>query len=500
MKPGHRHVSIRAALACCVFLLQSASPHAAAVAAIEHCAPVAASQPALPAATFEDGPTVSHADLVADFDTWIGDMRALHPDLSIRVDLQEFERESARIRAGLKGPMSRREAWLHLAQLNPHLRDAHAGVQIPDYRGTMDAHLKAGGHVVPIEVRFAADLSLHVFSVAPGVQGVSPGDRLLSINGHDTATMLTAMLSRSIGETTAFQHAFVARRFAMFYWYLYGDTGQYDLVVQPQTAGCPRQVRAMGSTTLPAALQPQRRAEEIFEWSILPGNIGYLRVDGFDGDKKDAFDKVTQTAFAAFKARDARALIIDVRENGGGDDPLWQQHLADHFTTRPYAQVSRYVIRITQDNADPGDVIGSVQRADYDKRFTPPAVDPVRYDGPVYILAGPYSYSATIQFLVAAQDFRLARIAGEETAAFACQTGQVKRIDLPKSGLAASTPIIAFTRPSGEGCKRGVLPDVPIAIDEVTPSQTLDALARWIQRNSPQPDPSATGRTATRPP
>jgi len=458
-----RRFSIRNVLACCI---------------------VALPMPELPAPTFQNGPTLSQADLVADFDGWIAGMRALNPDLSIRVDMQVFERESARIRAALTGSMSRREAWLHFAQLNPHLRDAHAGIQIPNYRGALDEHLKTGGHVVPIEVRFASDGSLRVFTVAPGVEGVNPGDRLVSINGHGTDQMLAAMLSRAVGDTSAFQRAFVARRFAMFYWYLYGDTGQYDLVVEPARGSSPRQVRATGATTLPAALQPQRSAEDMFSWRILPGDIGYLRVDGFDGDKKDALAKVTQTAFAAFKARNARALIIDVRENSGGDDPLWQQDLVNHFTTKPYAQLSHYVIRITKDNADPGDVIGAVQSSDYDKRFTPPSVDPVRYSGPVYILAGPYSYSATIQFLVAAQDFHLAKIAGEETAAFSCQTGQVKRIDLPKSGLSAATPIIAYTRPSGEGCKRGVLPDVPIAINEVTPSETLDALDHWIREQS----------------
>jgi len=463
MQLGRRRVSIRSVLACCIVAVPLSNE--------------------LPAPTFQDGPTLSQADLLTDFDGWISGMHALNPDLSIRADMQMLERESARIRAELTGPMSRREAWLHFAQLNPHLRDAHAGIQMPDYRGAMAAHLKAGGHVVPIEVRFAPDGSLRVFSVAPEVKGVNPGDRLVSINGHRTDQMLAAMLSRSIGETSAFQHAFVARRFAMFYWYLYGDTGQYDLVVQPARTVSPRQVRATGATTLPAALQPERSADDMFDWRMLPGDIGYLRVDGFDGDKKDAFAKVTRAAFATFKARNARALIVDVRENGGGDDPLWQQDLVNHFTTKPYAQLSHYVVRINKDNADPGDVIGSVQSADYDKRFTPPSDDPVRYSGPVYILAGPYSYSATIQFLVAAQDFQLAKIAGEETAALACQTGKVKRIELQRSGLSAATPIIAFTRPSGEGCKRGVLPDVPIAINEVTPAETLDALLDWIREH-----------------
>jgi C-terminal processing protease CtpA/Prc len=126
-----------------------------------------------------------------------------------------------------------------------------------------------------------------------------------------------------------------------------------------------------------------------------------------------------------------------------------------------------------------------VQQAEYTKRFTPTAVNPIRFDGPVYILAGPYSYSATIQFIVAAQDFGIAKIAGEETPALSCQTGQVQRVEQAKTGLAAFTPIIAYTRPSGHGCKRGVIPDVPIAINEVTPDETLNSLLNWIGANPP---------------
>jgi len=439
-----------------------------------------ASQPALPPAAFEDGPLISQADLVADFDGWMSGMRALNPDLSIRADLPTLDRQAARIRATLTGPMSRREAWEHFAELNPYLRDAHAGIQMPDYREALQAHLKAGGHVVPVEVRFAPDGSLRVFSAAPGLAKVKPGDHLLSINGHSLDQMLPAMMARSIGETPASQRAWVARRFAMLYFNLYGDTGQYDVVVQPERSSCNVAARAMGATILPQAQQPEPSAEEMFDWRILRGNMGYLRVDGFDGDKKDALAKVSQTAFAAFKARHVHALIIDVRENGGGDDPLWQQELVDHFTTQPYVQLSHFVQRITKKNADPGDVVGTIKSEDYDKRFTPPPVDPVRFNGPVYILAGPTSYSATIQFLVTAQDFGLAKIAGEETAALSCQTGQVTHIDMPKTGLSATTPLIAYTRPSGHGCTRGVMPDVPILIDEVKPDETLNALVNWV--------------------
>lgn len=456
----------------------------AAITSGNQCVAISTNNATLPPAKFDDGPAIAPAVLVADFDGWMSGMRLLNPDLSIRADMPALNQEAARIRAELTKPMTRREAWLHFAKLNPYLRDAHGGIQMPDYREALEAYLKAGGHVVPVDVRFAKDGSLRVFAVAPGVNAIKPGDQVLSINGHSAGQMIKTMMPLTIGDTPAFRRAFLERRFAMLFRFLYGDTGVYDVTARSVETNCAVNIRMTGGATLPEALQSQPNAQELFDWRILPNNIGYLRVDGFDPDLKPVLDKLTQTAFAAFKEKAVRALIIDVRENGGGDDPLWQQDLVNHFTTKSYVQLSHYVTRVTKDNADPGDVIGTVQGADYNKRITPPADDPIRFNGPVYILGGPYSYSATIQFMVAAQDFGLAKIAGEETAALSCQTGQVKRIEMPWTGLSATTPITAYTRPSGKGCKRGVIPDVPITIDEVHPDETLNALVAWISSHS----------------
>jgi hypothetical protein len=475
-----------ASAALLLSVLIGSAPAAADVAASSpaRCAHGSFKAPKLATAKFEEGPTISQADLVADFDAWMSGMRSLNPDISIRANLRSLDEEAARIRRSLTRPMTRRQAWAQFAQLNPYFKDGHNAIYMPDYRGALEAHIGAGGHVVPIEVRFAADRSLRIFAVAPGILGVTPGDRVLSINGHSAKQLVAAMLKRSPGDTAAFQRAWMERRFAALYWLLYGDTGDYDLVAESAQLRCRLQARVMGAITLPEALQSNPNSQDLFDWRILPGDIGYLRVDAFDPGENatlaNALRDVAITAFTQFNRYGIHALIIDVRENAGGDDPLWQQDIMEYITAKPYAQLSRYAQRITKDNADPGDVVGEVRRGEYNDRFKPNPVEPIRFDGPVYILAGPYSYSATIQFIVAAQDFGVAKIAGEETAALSCQTGQVRRVEQSRSGLEAFTPIIAYTRPSGQGCERGVIPDVPITVNEVTPDETLNSLVKWI--------------------
>jgi hypothetical protein len=453
----------------------------AASPSVRQCPRVTPNARQLPAARLEEGPTITQADLVSDFDAWLSSMRALNPDISIRADIRAVDKQAALIRRSLTGPMTRREAWKQFAKLNPFFKDGHSGIYMPDYRDALDAHVSAGGRIVPVEVRFAADQSLRIFAVAPGAGGMAWGDRLLSINGHSAKELVAAMMERSPGDTPAFQRAYVERRFAALYWFLYGDTGYYDLSAESVPSGCHLQVQLAGATTLPEALQPSPTARSLFGWRILPGDVGYLRVDAFDPRQGDALAHVAKAAFTEFKQRGIHALIIDVRENGGGDDPLWQQDLMEYITDKPYAQLSRYVQRVTKENADPGDVIGDLKRGDYTDRFKPKPDEPIRFHGPVYILAGPFSYSATIQFIVAAQNFGIAKIAGEETAALSCQTGQVHRIEQAKTGLGAFTPITAYTRPSGHGCERGVIPDVPITVNEVKPDETLGSLTSWIR-------------------
>lgn len=457
----------------------AASPLQASAQAGGACeAGTAADLAPLPPATFSDGPDVSTAGLRSDFERWLADMGEINPDLTIRTDQAGLAAEAAAIRDAIAEPMNAREAWALFARINPYLRDGHSGIAMPDARQALQTHIDSGGRILPFEVRFARDGTLRV--LASAAPGLAQGDRLVSINGAPVEQLVGQMLARTPGDTERFRRALLSRRFSAYYQFLFGDTRLYDIAFVGAD-GCARTVRAEGAAVLPVALQPTPRADDLFEARVLPGGIGYLRIDSFAHEVEAALAAFAARAFAQFRTRRIRALIIDVRENGGGDDPLWQNSVMSYITDRPYSALSAYALRITRQNADPGDIIGNVQRSQYSRRMAPPAGFADRFNGPVYILGGPFSYSATIQFMVAAQDFRVARIAGEETGALSCQTGQVRAIDMRHTGLFAFTPQIAYTRPSGVGCDRGVMPDTAIELDEVHPERAVQALASRIR-------------------
>lgn len=122
--------------------------------------------------------------------------------------------------------------------------------------------------------------------------------------------------------------------------------------------------------------------------------LGYLRITGFQGytgkddyaaDKAE-LDRALDAVFTARRTRALGGLVIDLRLNGGGADPLGLR-IASRLTDRPYLG---YAKRARSGPEDPG-------RA---PEFTRPeriAVHPhhgPRYTGPVAVLTGRYTISA----------------------------------------------------------------------------------------------------------
>ena len=340
----------------------------------------------LPAPSFPDGPPISAERVRGDLDAWLSGMASLNPDLSVRTDFDGMNRELEAVRAGITQPMTRREAWLLLARINPHLRDGHSGVMMPDAAGLLAAHLAQGGRLAPVEFRFDANGVARV-TAAP-TQAPAPGDQIVAINGVPMTEIVAHLLARVPGDTEGFRRAYVSHRFAALYWFAFGDTHDYDITFA-DASGCEHTTRLPGASQAPTSLQVEANPAELFQHRIIGADIGYFRVATFAYEQREALAVAATAAFDDFKARGVRAVIIDVRDNSGGDDPLWQQSLMNNITTTPYAQLSRYALRVTERNADPGDVIGTVQRSDYTRRFTPDADNPDRFGGPVLCLAVP---------------------------------------------------------------------------------------------------------------
>lgn len=129
-------------------------------------------------------------------------------------------------------------------------------------------------------------------------------------------------------------------------------------------------------------------------FATLPGNVGYLRVSGFTGFTKDDTSAANAAAFSAaldaiFTADHAagpnrlHGLVLDLRINGGGDDPLGLM-LASRLTGHTFFAYAKQ----TRDDPARPDRFTTPQPF-----FVHPSTGP-HYTGPLSILAGGSTFSA----------------------------------------------------------------------------------------------------------
>jgi carboxyl-terminal processing protease len=175
-------------------------------------------------------------------------------------------------------------------------------------------------------------------------------------------------------------------------------------------------------------LPPAERAKFLpktapMEFKVLPGNIGYVALNSFDNDLvvkqfEAAFEEIAKTV----------ALVIDIRNNGGGNSGFGY-HILSYLTDKPF-KTSRWRTRsyrpsfrawdMPEDWYDGG---AGLQNPQGTKLYAKPAV----------VLTSARTYSAAEDFAIAFDAMNRGKIVGGATGG---STGQPLYFNLPGGGSA----------------------------------------------------------------
>jgi C-terminal processing protease CtpA/Prc len=181
-----------------------------------------------------------------------------------------------------------------------------------------------------------------------------------------------------------------------------------------------------------------------------------------------------QESFDAMHKRDTKALILDVRNNGGGEDELGKL-LLSYLLDKPFkyydelvANAREFAFRqYTELPKIPDYAVERRPDGKYHARTHPNlGIQQPRkptFAGKVFILMNGHSFSTTAEFLSLAHHHHRAEFIGEEAGgAYQGNTsGVVVAVTLPNTKLIVYVPLVAYYL-AVDGSKRaahGVLPD-----------------------------------------
>ncbi|MGB6987136.1 MAG: S41 family peptidase [Candidatus Aquilonibacter sp.] len=372
-------------------------------------------------------------------------------------------------RASITTPLSLRQAWLAIAPVLGALNDGHVGLLFPDPLNTAPQRF-------PLHFALAADDALIVISDRTNT--VPIGSRIVSIDGIPANTYRDTTLAAFGGQTQALHRTRVSMAGAWTAVALFGEgpiyrvrwttpdgtTHEADLLATPPVRG--------NATT---AFHPYTYR------TLENGGIGYI--DYRSCEDLAAFKKFLADTFQTIAMNPIRALVIDIRKNGGGDsglnDALWS-----YVTTKPFKQFggmiekssawlkgqygpTKYKMIYGDElwDAPDGKIIES--GTDPNADLIRPGPQPLRYRGPVYLLVSAQTFSSAMSCALAAKDYGLATIVGEETGEPVNSTGETFPFSAPGTGLRAIFTTKVFLAPKPHPNDQGVVPDIAVT---TTPS------------------------------
>lgn len=428
----------------------------------------------------------------ADFADLYAGLREAHYDLYAHRPKAEYDRLYATMLAGFDRPLTRAETEERFQLFAAYGQVAHARIETSG--DGWEAWRVGGGKAFPVPLRFVGGKA---FATA-NQSGVAAGDELLTLDGKPMAEWIERLTRQISADTPYMKASLLEFRFPKALWQDTGPRDRFRVEVRgPHGKRKAIEVAALTRAELEAAEAARPPVfvldSETREARMLTPTVAYLKPGPFYDNRpgvenmwdNSAFVPFIDAAFEDFIARGAADLIIDLRDNPGGDNSFSDPMIA-WFADKPFRFYSAFEIKVspqtTASNAarlavtggggvsaemaalfagkKPGDIVRF-------ELLTPQPRAGKRFTGRVWLLVDRHSFSNTVTVAALVQDYGLGKVLGEETSDLATTFGAMETFKLPRTGIVVGYPKALIVRPNGDRTTRGVVPDIAIAMPVV---------------------------------
>jgi len=414
-----------------------------------------------------------------------------------RVTKEDFDYCVERMKSGFGEQVSRKGLSTSIMELLAMLRDDHTNLgSFPDFI----EYVKSGGKVLPLQLMYK-DGDFIIMNVEnanePGV--LKTDVRLVEIDDKPLNSFIERYRRYVSANTDYFKDILIAMRFGMYLWYFEEHRDSFRIKMEDeQGLSHTKMVEAVSADIEIKRKKP--RAKNMFAYQFYKSNsVCFFRALSFNSLNEDLTEniwvrkrliKILNNLTSDMKKRKSSILIVDIRNNGGGDT-YYGVELLKRTSSRSFKKPRRhirnsraarkaYIINGLEKNRIPAFLhleniidfnLYGLKAKDFEiegqywygrQQLIEPFDD--SWNGTLVVLVNGLTGSAASEFAGIVKDNQLGLIVGKETGGRASFYGGSVPLILPNSGLICYLSTERVTRPGGFDDGRGVLPDFELDV------------------------------------
>lgn len=423
---------------------------------------------------------LSRKQAAFDIDALIYALNEVHPDIYSNCKQADLMRAVNEAKASLPDSVSKLEMFRRLAPIVSMIGDGHTRLFFP-FNDIFTKDMKR----IPLFFNVGAK---NILTCGNCVDSIIPKDsRILSINGHTAEEMLTACLPYISGEREHFKVSQLGHLFLAYFHMLYSaDT--YTVCYKQKESGKKQE------TTFPAMLwndfvprmqtrKKQKNSDtQPYSFSI-DRKKGVAILDFKEFRNANEMKTFTDSLFRTLREENIKNLIIDIRQNGGGNSAVGDV-LLRYIAPKPFVQMEKALVKKTPltikliGNKDmkPGVTFFEHSPEEY---IRPLSERQNHFQGHVYLLTSNYTFSSAASFAWTFKTVGAGQVIGEETGGMNVSYGDYLNYRLPVSRLTCGISYKRFWQfHANENDIHGTIPDISVPADEA-----LTTALKQIKRN-----------------
>ncbi len=401
----------------------------------------------------------SKAQVVADIDFMVKTLESVHPDIYAEYPEKDFKRDIQKIKEQIKEPINRKNLFLLLSPVVAKLGDGHTFVGSWYF---LDTIKRTKIPLFPFDIEFIEDQM--VVKQNYSERKIEKGDVIIAVNNISSDKLISRMAKYVSGERDYYRKTILSYNFAAFLNLIMGWKENFTLKIQRGDKIINFEVKGI----LYDSMRKRReRGKKIFDYYEIKNlNTAVMTFNNF-GNYQIKFDDYLKECFAKIRNNKIENLIIDLRNNGGGNSSLGDNLLA-MITVKPFIQFTKVGMKISPEikKRDNGRLtfIGKEEGTITHWKIDPKhheldsELEDLRFKGKVYLLTGKYTFSSAASFAAAFKDSQMGEIVGEETGGLRKCFGDVYRFKLPETGIKMGVSFKYFVSGKNPQKGRGIIP------------------------------------------